>query len=169
MLCVSHKKKSSLQECSAEDCTLPVCCLAPLRHVKIQDGLQLSPPWKSSQEIKVHSWQVSTAPWAVCTWEDTLMSLAETAVFWWTASQRGHAWGGPCVSICRYADAWRAAATGGGDKTAHFILGISELQTAPRSLTASSPTETGSHCSRRGVGTMRAFYSRAGKQPILGT
>lgn len=44
----------------------------------------------------------------------------------WCTPPHSEACEGSCISRCRYVDAWQTAATGWGDKTAHFFLGTSD-------------------------------------------
>lgn len=100
---------------------------------------------------KVHFWHISTTPCPWHTWEDTSGSLSSVSAeqrgglvtdgfpdhpSHWCTAPHSEAWGGSCISLCRYADAWETAATGWGDKTAHLILWTSD--------SAASSTESGS-------------------------
>lgn len=110
--------------------------------------------WQLSWESKVHSWHFSISRWTLRTWEDTSGFPSNAS-----AEQSGGGllmdWctGGPRIFLCRYVDAWQTAATGWGDKTAHFILGTSDSAASSTESDSTGPDWNWITQRQEGVGT----------------
>ncbi len=145
----------NLKDCAGFSCLLPTVC-------------QLR--W----ENKVHSWHISIPPWTLHTWEDTsgfpsgvsrrgdglVMDGPPDHPSHRCAPPHSEAWGGSCISLCRYVDAWETAATGWGDKTAHFILWTSDSAASSTQSGSTGPDWNWITRQQEGVGTRLSEQSQ---------
>lgn len=122
----------------------------------------------------MHSWHISIPPWTLRTWEDTsgfpsgvwkrgdglVMDGPPDRPSHWCTPPHSEAWGGSCISLCRYVDAWETAASGWGDKTAHFILGTSDSSASSTQSGSAGPDWNWIAQQQEGVGTRLSEQSQ---------